>query len=162
MRKWWPLFLSFSIACCAWPVHAQFDQVSKIEFSIQGLSADAAKCGVTEPLIRQAIMYPLSGSSLNYDTKNFPVTLDVSVLALQTSSGLCFSSIVMRLHEFRFFEEGANVTVADDQYWDDHVAGFGGTYQHPQQVRQLIENSTKNMITAWNLARKAATKAPKQ
>ena len=155
------LFHIFILLCLATTTaHAQSPGLSglkEIHLLIEGLSKDAEACGITQQLIRDAFMYPASGAKFNVvDTTAAPTFyIQISTLRLHPISG-CASSINAQVYVTQ------NVTLdfsntgvfAEVVLWNGSYLVSGSPADHPTQVKEDVEDLTKEFITKWNLSNK--------
>lgn len=145
------VFMALS-AAAAQPIADPLGDVTSANLLIQA-TEDAKACGVTESLIRQAAMFPISANDLEISQSiNLGLPdLDIAVQTLRSPTDICFSSVRVSVHSLRG---------GDNVLWEGSNIGYSNAYQHPEQIRQIVETLTKNLLTAWNLARKNVNQQP--
>lgn len=117
---------------------------------------DSAKfCGVTEQMIRDAAMYPISSTRLsisNPESGEVP-TLGIAVSTFVGNSGLCASSIEFELAMLRplqlpFATEARMYKIV---FYQSNWHGYAMPDAHGKQIREQVELFTKKFVTTWNL-----------
>jgi hypothetical protein len=134
--------------------------LSELKLLVDGLDADSQKCGITESLIRDAFMFPVSSSRLNIVSKASyagPVFyIRVTTLDPRNSSQ-CVTSLEAEVINFQLVkldykdDEPSWVTV---KLWDDIWVTSSNRADHPQKIQHAVENATKKFVTIWNIANK--------
>jgi hypothetical protein len=138
--------------------------VKEISFLIERDDDDANECRITEDLIRDAFMYPLSGG--RFAVKERPV-LDVPYMYISIPTMFfkqrqhCVWHILMQLG----VPQGVTLTAsgrtvfAKVELWHERfmmssaLKDYAGQ-DHARRVREAIEEMTKKFITDWDLDNK--------
>jgi hypothetical protein len=156
--------------------------LSNIELLIEKLDKDAASCGISEEAIREAFMYPVSGSKFQISSPNrfvapvesanptsshivkelanrlVPPRVYVEVTTLRlTPDNTCFSHVSMSVEhdqqvELDFSGRSSVVTI---ELWHQGMVEVSSVNRHAQVIKQAVEHLTKSFITDWNFDNKA-------
>lgn len=124
--------------------------LSEINLLIEDLSDDARPCGVTRELIEQAFMYPASSAQFRV-SKSSRVTFYIRVTTINAGTRGCLNTVLVQVYSFQSVTliHSGQTTLATVELWQ------GGTLlagpPDGQQVKQAVENYTKQFITDWNL-----------
>jgi hypothetical protein len=178
MEKWFFAFVGtilqasgvavpISIAICifvASPANAQMGKddtralrgLKSIYLAIEGVDDEAQRCGITESLIRDAFLLPISQSKLQLShDKTGPMFYIGVVVAIQAQPNQCVSFLqlaVINIQRVQLDYTDESPTLAMVRLWDDGWLTVGNP--HSERVRNAIENATKKFLTTWNLANK--------
>jgi hypothetical protein len=130
--------------------------LDKIFFLFEPPNKNSEACGITRELIRESFMYPASSARFkiveNWDATAFYIQLT----GVRTDGGACVRAINVEVYK----EQDVKLpyqkmpTQEHVQIWKDGAVLVSNVSQHPQFVREKIEEITKEFITAWNLANK--------
>jgi hypothetical protein len=125
--------------------------LKKIYLLIETLDKTAEGCGLSEDLIRTAVMYPLSSSPMEIEDRSTTFYVNLGTLR---SQGTCFSTLSIKIYQnvkltFANFERNYKLGL-----WNKTWFGFSPPHEHGQMVRAAIETMTKDFLTAWNLDNK--------
>jgi hypothetical protein len=135
-------------------------QTTKLFLDIGKLSTESKNCGLDETMEQQAFTYPVSISNLVIlnTLDGFSGLFTIRTTTLRTNNGICFSSVILQLHSFDQYPDlfrEKTLLFVDDLLWSDDFVALSTAAEHPQQIRQLIEISSKKFVTRWNSARKS-------
>jgi hypothetical protein len=135
--------------------------LKSIDLFIEGVDDEAQRCGITETLIRDAFLYPISQSKLQFAHHAGGPTFFVRVsLLIQRHPEQCISFVEAAVRNYQkvqldYLKEDDPPTWAWVNLWP---SGWGEASlivgQPAQRVRNVIENVTKKFLTAWSLANK--------
>jgi hypothetical protein len=136
--------------------------IKSANVNINEADAENKSCGITDQLIREAVMYPISGSRLKVSSL-LPPSTDVPILSVAIStvrggvtSGLCLSGIRIQLAIYQPltlpFASGPRMHKV--MLWEGGWHGGSMQHDHAKQIREQIELLMKRFVTAWNLDNK--------
>jgi hypothetical protein len=123
---------------------------------VEDLDEGARACGVTEELIRDGFMYPVSSSNLQIsDTNSDAATFYIQLTTLRMRFG-CVSAINIKVYVYQFlkppFSDDAKLFKVE--LWSQGSINSSGTNEHARSIKGAIEDITKHFMTAWNLDNK--------
>jgi hypothetical protein len=131
--------------------------LKSIRLSVEGIDDEAQKCGVTESLIREAFLFPLSQSRIKFTTdKMAPLFWVRANVLIQERPGQCISSLELAVVNYQrvqldYLDDRDEPPVwAFVRLWDAGTLLVGT--RHAERVRAAVENATKKFVTTWNLA----------
>jgi hypothetical protein len=134
--------------------------ITAVRLKPLGVDREAERCGITESLVREAIMFPASMSKLRItDQGGFlsPVLLiTVSVLHLDRDDQ-CFSSVRLELlnnQQIKLDFSNEPPVWVDVLLWRNTWIFASSASRHPLQLRTAIESQTKKFLADWSLANK--------
>jgi hypothetical protein len=124
---------------------------------VEGLTPGSAACGLTENLIRDSFLYPVSFSRVRIDLNDsagLPF-IYMNVGTINTDNG-CVSIVIASVFYFQSTTLSiSNKSInAEIRLWNRGGLEIGPTYSHAQQVRVRLEDYSKAFVTEWNLANK--------
>jgi S1-C subfamily serine protease len=130
--------------------------LSDIELVIEHLGNHGKTCGLTEPALRAAAMFPLSAAKVDVSLYAQSV-LYVNVNTIYVAPAeLCVSNIEMQVYmikrvtlEFSRDEKSAHV-----ELWVRASIKSSARANHLQRVSETIESDTKAFVTDWSLDNK--------
>jgi hypothetical protein len=130
--------------------------LKSIALLVEGLDEEAQRCGITESLIRDAFLFPISQSKIELsDGKIGPKFWIRVTVVIQRQPNQCVSSLELAVINY----QRVQLDYTDEpppwvmvRLWDDSWITVGP--QHAQRVRNAVENATKKFLTTWNLANK--------
>lgn len=131
--------------------------LKQINLLIERLDNNSQTCGITEALIRDAFMFPVSSSRMQISNAYDVPTFYIQVTTLHDRTGLCVSSINMRAYNFQSLKltYGTTKDYFKIELWSEGWVGYTQATRHGQRIRETIETLTKKFVTAWNLANKS-------
>ena len=163
--------LCIACACLLAMGHSSIAQISEersrealrgltsIAVLVDGLDEEAARCGITQALIRDAFMFPASQTKIevrdNAASPGWMFYVRVVVL-IQERPNQCISYLEFAVHNLQKISldhySQRSAVWASVRVWDYGSMRVGK--DHPQQVRTAIENATKKFLAIWNEANK--------
>jgi hypothetical protein len=127
--------------------------LKSIHLLVEDLNEESQRCGITEPLIHDAFMFPASSSKINISNDRGP-TFYVKVATLFDRLG-CFSLLKVEV----YINQSVKLNYIDGppafvhvRLWQEERLITSKIEEHGQRIRNNVENSTKNFLTEWNLA----------
>jgi hypothetical protein len=128
--------------------------LDKIELVIQVPNKDSQACGITKALVRDSFMYPASSAKFKLVVNHADARFHIDVIGLHTKSGMCVSAINMQVNRNQEVKLDYQKIPSFGlvQIWGAGALFMSVVSQHPQIVREQIEEITKKFITEWNLA----------
>src|SRR5437660_4686530 len=129
--------------------------ITRFTLLIEDLSPDAARCQITEQLIRDSFLYPVSSSKIavtGYDAFSDDPRMYIAVLTSENRG--CISKIDIQAYQQQSVTiKASNKTAfANVELWKAGGLISGRYDSHARQMREGIEGFAKQFITAWNLA----------
>jgi hypothetical protein len=128
----------------------QLAKVNAVELKILDIDEDGRKCGVTRQELAAAALLQLSGIKLQV-VKSGSTSLEISTTTLLHPQKICFSSV--RISVYVHVPSQGNDTFSDRDIWHLNMIFYSSAVSHSQQMRSTIEESIKELIADWNLAR---------
>jgi hypothetical protein len=146
--------VAFSLMCnqgLAQTRHNVLRGLSEMDLTIESLSEDAKRCGLTKEAIRAAVMYPLSSTKIALD-RDASVTLYINVGTIYQKQG-CISSVAVQAYAFQKVTLlfSGDERVVDIILWKSGSLLTSSWNGHVRQVSETIEEEVKKFITDWNL-----------
>jgi hypothetical protein len=130
--------------------------LDSIAFFVEPFDDDDKSCGITEALVRDAFLYPISSSRLHVSKGFSGPVFDVRITTiLQRQPRQCFSSVTARVFDFQNvpvdFAHGAIREVAL-VLWDNERLLVSSPSDHSGRIRTAVRESTEKFLMRWNLA----------
>jgi hypothetical protein len=128
--------------------------IRQFELVIEDLSKYARECGITEDSIRGAFMYPASSAKFSLGTALETPTIYIRVSTIHLPQGICETEVEMDVQGYQKISlpsSGRDV-LATIILWHSGSMTMSYPAIHGRQVKEMIENKTKELITDWNLA----------
>lgn len=154
------LFTAASAGAPAAYADSDLTGIDQISVGVTGLDKDAAACGITEQVLKQAFMYPASGAKFKVVPVNMFVApnMDIAVIYGTINSGnTCICALTLNLTSFQSVQllpYGRYAVGAQILLWQHQELMWAGKQMHLKQVTEAVERSAKSFITKWNLANK--------
>jgi hypothetical protein len=134
--------------------------IKRVHLVIEQLNSDAKACGITEQLIHDAFMYPASGAKFevvdqvglgDQVTPMFYINVNTTRL-----NPVCASAINMDVRFIQMITSpfSKHSLASRIVLWDESYVGASAPNDHPTQMKNVIEDLTKDFITEWNLSNK--------
>jgi hypothetical protein len=137
------------VAVCLLPgrefAHAQSER-RQLSLSIGDLNSSAKTCGITETLIKEAIMHSANSSQLQFVDDAKAPTFQVRVGTFQSGAGLCVSPIDCRF----FIRQKAPRPYDELDLWVGGSLAQSGKDQHAQAVTQHVKACLKAFLAQWD------------
>ena len=118
------------------------------------LNGENQRCGITEPLIHDAFMFPASSSKIHISNDRGPM-FHVLVATL-TEVGGCISNLKVEVSNYQpvklEYTDGPPAFVPVRLWQEEQLIVSSKMKDHGQRVRNEVENSTKKFLTERNLA----------
>jgi hypothetical protein len=130
----------------------------KIQILIEDLNNSSLECGLTEALIRNAVLYPISAASIVV-TEFAPVALYVNANSLfPGSEQICVTNIYMRAETMQnvILDYSGRTVFSNVELWSDGMILFTDRAYHARHVAETVEDLAKKFVTDWNLDNKPA------
>jgi hypothetical protein len=134
--------------------------LKSIDLFIEGVDDEAQRCGITETLIRDAFLYPISQSKLQFSHHAGGPTFLVRVtIVIQERPNQCISFVETAVRNYQKVQLDYAKDDPPTWAWVSLWPGGWGEAslivgEPAQRLRNWIENATKKFVTAWNLANK--------
>jgi hypothetical protein len=130
--------------------------LKSIDLLITGVDDEAQRCGITETLVRDAFLYPISQSKLQFLHYAAGATFFIRVNALiQRQPNQCISSLELSVMNYQMVQ----LDYADEaptwawvRLWDFSSIIVGEPLA--ERVRNTIDRATKKFLTTWNFVNK--------
>ena len=137
-----------------WAQVTSLKGLKSIHLLVEELNEESQRCGITQPLIHDAFMFPASSSKMHISNDNTVPIFYVHVLTiLQGHLGWCVSHLRVELYT----NQWVKLDYTDDAWvhmrlWQEEVLITSKIEDHGQLIRNNVENLTKKFLTEWNLA----------
>jgi hypothetical protein len=130
-----------------------------VRLIVPELDEDAKSCGLSQELVRDAVMFPASSSKLEFldatgDGAVFEVVITTMVQErpVQCITNLAINVWIVERVKFDYAPDA--IRYAAVTMWFSGAICVSVATKHPQMLRTAIENKTKKFLTDWNLANK--------
>jgi hypothetical protein len=149
--------LMLSFQCEAQTIGHALRGLAKINVLVEDLGDEDIKCGLTEDLIRDAVLYPTSSAKIQVANELVSESLYVNTLSFFSEAAqFCVTTIVM---EARSFEEemltsSRRKVRSEIVLWRDGRLASSNRSGHARLVAEGIEQLAKKFVTDWNLDNK--------
>jgi hypothetical protein len=134
--------------------------LSELELFIEDLDSASQKCGITESLIRDAFMFPVSSSRLNIVSKA-SYTRPAFYIRVTTLDPRNSSQCITMLEASVINYQLVKLDYKDDEpsrvilrLWEDAQVTNTTRSDHPRLIQRAVEAATKRFVTIWNIANK--------
>ena len=118
------------------------------------LNGENQRCGITEPLIHDAFMFPASSSKIHISNDRGPM-FHVLVATLNQVGG-CISNLKVEVSNYQpvklEYTDGPPAWVVVRLWQEELLIVSSKMKDHAQRIRTEVENLTKKFLTEWNLA----------
>ena len=131
--------------------------LAEVHLLIEALDKDSTACGITEPQVRSAFMYLVSGARFSVTADPLAVS-PVFYINIITSrgEGICASMVETKVYsyqkvklEYQEYERMSEVLL-----WSTHIVTFSNSRRHSDEIKSVVEDMTKKFVTVWNLSNK--------
>ena len=134
----------------------QLSGINEISLLIEDLDDTAKDCRITQDLVRDAFMYPVSSARFVVKEQADPrMYLNITTLTANQRQ-LCISNLRMEfgLYEYVTPRASGRRIFALIELWGKGYMRSSTLSDHGRTVREAIERGTKQFITDWNLDNK--------
>ena len=136
--------------------------IQGIKLVIEPPEKEGTDCGITEQGIRQAVMFPASSTNLNFLELGSGASLRSGApyyyvnVTTAKSEYVCASSVGINVYYIKAVKlpNYPRVVVAKVVLWEKGFVTFAHPTQHGKQIRDVIEDLTKEFLIDWNLDNK--------
>jgi hypothetical protein len=126
---------------------------------IEKLDADSINYGISNEIIRHAVLYPASSAKFQIsDSAHTNLYVNIDSLVFK-SADLCVTHIQMQAFAFQevTLDFSGKETMATVELWSQGGIVSTNRAAHSRHVTQLIEDIMKRFVTDWNIDNKAPT-----
>ncbi len=128
--------------------------LKQIAVLIDGLDADADRCGITESLISDAFSAKAQRAGLDVVTGASHPRFYVQINTLEGDDGLCITAVKAQAYNYQKvqLEYADTPTYATVELWTTGTVSYSSPERHARQIKKTIEGMTDKFIAKWTEA----------
>jgi hypothetical protein len=150
------LVLCLSAVCAKAETTSALSGLKQFQLLVEDLSQSDPKCGITEDLVRRALMDSVASQKFKIVDKS-TVAFYVKIATLHTANGICMSvtNVDLRAAQnvqlaFSGAEHFVRVLLWSNAWFDTSPGGNA----HKKQIRKTLEEASQQFIDDWQSANK--------